>query len=400
MTASFEPTTNDTGPPLPNPTPVVLVIRFSAICSRTTEAGPRPNSSHPPVSSSSSERAKGMTAGEGARADAVGVRDAGAAAGLPRWVTSAITRAAAAAGTSHNHRRGARRDGRPPRTSSGPAWNRSPSARCPASSRSTPTILAHTLNRRARRVLPGIGKSTTYGLAMRQLRFVGPGDDSEHVVVETVDGDEQFVLKIGDALRMAIRPEDSAVTVSTRVAPEPTSSIRPREIQMRVRGGEAPHTVASEAGISIDRVLLFAGPVLEERTRMAGEARRARARRSTPDGQLVNFGEAGDERFTTHGIDPMAVRWDSHRRDDGQWVVSAGWRGGESERVAEWAFSLSARAVTPLDETAADLLSDRPIRPVVSIVPDASASAEEQKAARARIPSWDDILLGVRRKRD
>jgi hypothetical protein len=25
---------------------------------------------------------------------------------------------------------------------------------------------------------------------------------------------------------------------------------------------------------------------------------------------------------------------------------------------------------------------------------------EEQKAARARIPSWDDILLGVRRKRD
>ncbi len=300
---------------------------------------------------------------------------------------------------------------------------------------------------------------------MRQLRFVGPGDDSEHVVVETVDGDEQFVLKIGDALRMAIRPDDSAVTASTRIAPEPTSSIRPREIQMRVRGGEAPHTVASEAGISIDRVLLFAGPVLEERTRMAGEARRARARRSTPDGQLVNFGEAVDERFTTHGIDPAGVAWDSYRREDGQWVVSAGWRGGESERVAEWAFSLSARAVTPLDETAADLLSDRPIRPVVSIVPDASASAdaptgplprtidldrpaagdeelfdqaahhepplplqlvepvaarsgkprgdsasrrveahedetEEQKAARARIPSWDDILLGVRRKRD
>ncbi len=300
---------------------------------------------------------------------------------------------------------------------------------------------------------------------MRQLRFVGPGDDSEHVVVETVDGDEQFVLKIDDVLRLAIRPEDPAVTVSTRVAPEPSSSIRPREIQMRVRGGEAPHTVASEAGISIDRVLLFAGPVLEERTRMAGEARRARARRSTPDGQLVNFGEAVDERFTSHGIDPAGVAWDSYRREDGQWVVSAGWRGGESERVAEWAFSLTARAVTPLDETAADLLSDRPIRPVVSIVPDAPASAdaptgplprtidldrpaagdeelfdqaahhepplplqlvepvaarsgkprgdsasrrvathedetEEQKAARARIPSWDDILLGVRRKRD
>ncbi len=318
--------------------------------------------------------------------------------------------------------------------------------------------------------------STPYGLPMRQLRFVGPGDDSGHIVVETLDGDEQFSMRIDDSLRACIRPDEASV--STRVAPEPSSSIRPREIQVRVRSGETPKALADEAGISIDRVLLFAGPVLEERSRMAGEARRARARRSTPDGQLVNFGEAVDERFTAHGIDPAGVTWDSHRREDGQWIVSAGWRGGDTDRMAEWAFSLSSRAVTPLDETAADLLSDRPIRPVVSIVPDLPAAApaasdaltgplprtierpaagdeelydqaaedhetpslplqlvdqqggvtpsatgapaasrarneiprrrvephsdetEEQKAARARIPSWDDILLGVRRKRD
>jgi hypothetical protein len=65
---------------------------------------------------------------------------------------------------------------------------------------------------------------------MRQLRFVGPGDDSEHVVVETVEGDEQFSLLIDEPLRLAIRPDDAPVSVSTRVAPEPTSSIRPREI--------------------------------------------------------------------------------------------------------------------------------------------------------------------------
>lgn len=318
--------------------------------------------------------------------------------------------------------------------------------------------------------------STPYGLAMRKLRFVGPGDGSGHFVVESLDGDEQFSVLVDDRLRACLRTDEPPV--STRVAPEPTSSIRPREIQMRVRSGEAPHAVAEDAGISIDRVLLFAGPVLEERSRMSGEARRARARRSTPDGQLVNFGEAVDERFTAHGIDPAGVTWDSHRREDGQWVVSAGWRGGDTDRMAEWAFSLASRAVTPLDETAADLLSDRPIRPVVSIVPDLPAGAspaapdaltgplprsversdhpsvadrpaagdeqlfdqaaddhatpplplqlveqqaaqngrartevrrridphddetEEQKAARARIPSWDDILLGVRRKRD
>ncbi|HEY3631366.1 MAG TPA: septation protein SepH [Jatrophihabitantaceae bacterium] len=302
---------------------------------------------------------------------------------------------------------------------------------------------------------------------MRELRFVsgagGPGGPAgnQHIVVETADGAEQFTLRIDDLYRhLPPQPAPSAEAV----APSP---IPPREIQMRVRAGEAPHELAEESGVSIDRVLMFAGPVLDERSRMADEARRARARRSTPDGQLVNFGEAVDERFAAHGIDPMAVRWDSHRRDDGQWIVSAGWRGGESERTAEWSFSLAARAVTPMDETASDLLSDRPIRPVVAAVPDlplASTSTadaptgplpmmtsqppmanhpstskasnqpfvadrpaagdedrftpptvseeapplplrvvdetEEQKAARARIPSWDDILLGVRRKRD
>jgi hypothetical protein len=279
--------------------------------------------------------------------------------------------------------------------------------------------------------------STPYRRAMRELRLVGGGADSEHVVVETIDGTEQFALRVED-LRRHLAEQAPA-------PPEPPT-IPPREIQKRVRAGEAPSVLADEAGTSIDRVLLFAAPVLDERARMAGEARRARARRSTPEGQLVNFGEAVDERFAARGIDPAAVRWDSHRRDDGQWIVSAGWRGGESERTAEWSFSLASRSLTPMDETASDLLSDRPIRPVVSVVPDlpkprtskpdartaplpltvdrpaagdeelfdtpppasgdtsmplhAVEETEEQKAARARIPSWDDILLGVRRKRD
>jgi hypothetical protein len=31
---------------------------------------------------------------------------------------------------------------------------------------------------------------------------------------------------------------------------------------------------------------------------------------------------------------------------------------------------------------------------------DAADESDDDKAARAAIPSWDDILLGVRRKRD
>jgi Protein of unknown function (DUF3071) len=107
--------------------------------------------------------------------------------------------------------------------------------------------------------------------------------------------------------------------------------------------------------------------VIEERSRIAHEARRAKARRSTTEGQTVVFGEAVDDRFNAHGIDPGAVRWDAYRRHDGQWVVTASWLGGDTEQVAEWVFHLTARNVTPVDDSAADLLSDRPIRAITPV---------------------------------
>jgi hypothetical protein len=337
---------------------------------------------------------------------------------------------------------------------------------------------------------------------MRQLRFVGPGKDRDHVVLATVEADEQFVLYIDVAMRDAVR---SDLPRLHHAAPEGPAAISPREIQMRVRGGASPQDLADANEMSIERVLRFAGAVLEERSRVAQEARRARARLSTSEGQTVVFGDAVDMRFAAHGIEPSAVAWDSHRREDGQWIVSARWVGGDAERVADWAFNLAGRSVTPMDDTAADLLSDRPIRPLAQLVPeperpslaaapplvagvvafpvmdtraDAAPAAaredvfdqdaldedprrvgdapndadyhapplplrlaeapptpaeslaehpteqlpertappapklknlgiahrddetEEERAARARIPSWDDILMGVRRKND
>jgi hypothetical protein len=334
---------------------------------------------------------------------------------------------------------------------------------------------------------------------MRALRFVGPGDDADHVVIETVDGAERFVLSLDAALRDLLRPDPPG---QHSPVSEAEAAIGPREIQMRVRAGASAQDLAENHDMTIESVLRFAAPVIAERIRIADEARRAKARRSTTEGQTVVFGDAVDERFTAHGIDPSGVTWNAYRRDDGQWIVTAGWVGGDAERLAEWVFNLATRNVTPLDETAADLLSDRPIRPVlipvdgpvrpslvsapplmrgvVSFPPMADADtrplptaaqldevydqdaldadarradldadvdapllplrlaeasetaaaepqadaepakprttrlpkvtnlgvtnreteSDEEKAARARIPSWDDILLGVRRKGD
>lgn len=313
--------------------------------------------------------------------------------------------------------------------------------------------------------------------SMRSLHYVGPGEESNRVVVETADGTERFEIVIDDNLRSAVRAD---LPRFSSLRADPTNELGPREIQMRVRAGQSPEEIAEESGMDIARVLTFARPVIDERVRITTEARRAHARRNTADGELVEFGESVDARFAAHGLDPTAVAWDAYRREDGQWVISATWLGGDVNRTAHWALSLAARSISPLDETAADLLSDRPIRPIIiepthewagspdsltgpvptedqfppatganiwnapyvenadaafdtsgigsvtplppstfgqpsllpgyeeSILPLSGDSehdltpeeSEEQKAARARIPSWDDILLGVRRKRD
>jgi hypothetical protein len=336
---------------------------------------------------------------------------------------------------------------------------------------------------------------------MRWVHFVSLAEDGGSAVVQTEDGQERFALALDAGLRGAVQswtppvppasflpgpaappPQDEPAPAPALVAADP---IGPREIQVRVRAGESPEQVAAACGMPLERVMRFAAPVVEERHRIAGEARRARARRSGSDAdenRFVVFGEAVDDRFGAHGIAADSVAWDARRREDGEWIVIASWLGGLDSHSAEWLFSRSSRSVTPLDDTATDLLSDKPIRPVAppppvrpSLVaapplvpgvvafppmPDAHTApvpvidevfdqeappeeprtvpplvpagmpldydapplplgitepaprpgglrnlgvsrrdeSEEERAARARIPSWDDILLGIRRK--
>jgi hypothetical protein len=332
---------------------------------------------------------------------------------------------------------------------------------------------------------------------MRQLSFVRALDDGNLLILESADPVEQFVIA---AAEVPVAPPAPAPTAAPAPATSPTSAapaataaepvIAPREIQMRVRAGESPAQVAESIGSSLDKVLRFAEPVMDERRRIAGEARRSRARRTNREGAdsaVVQFGEAVDQRFGAHGISAADVSWDARRRDDGEWLVTARWTGGAGEHGAEWLFHRGTRTVTPVDDTAADLLSDRPIRPVLPpeperpalaaapplvpgivafppmpdahtgpipkvddvfdqeappegprevppLVPAASAlnfdepplplgitaptphpsafdrlanrhaakrdESDDERAARARVPSWDDILLGVRRKPD
>ena len=69
---------------------------------------------------------------------------------------------------------------------------------------------------------------------MRVLRYVGPGDDDRHLLVEAVEGNEQFILHITDEMRQAART-DLPRLGNGRILRE--STVTPREIQVRVRAG-------------------------------------------------------------------------------------------------------------------------------------------------------------------
>ena len=57
------------------------------------------------------------------------------------------------------------------------------------------------------------------------------------------------------------------------------STLRPKDIQARIRSGETPEAVAQVAGTSVDKVMPYATPVLAERAHVAQRAQRASIRR-------------------------------------------------------------------------------------------------------------------------
>jgi hypothetical protein len=114
---------------------------------------------------------------------------------------------------------------------------------------------------------------------MRELRFVMLTEDGEQLVVEDTECDVRFAVRLDDALRDAVHAEPprrpaaaGPGLASERTLAEP--AISPREIQVRVRAGEAPQVLAEAYAMPLERVMRFAGAVMDERIRIADEARR------------------------------------------------------------------------------------------------------------------------------
>lgn len=188
---------------------------------------------------------------------------------------------------------------------------------------------------------------------MPELRVVAVSNDGTRLVLKAADSTE-YTLPIDERLRAAVRGDRPRLG---QIEIEVESHLRPRDIQARIRAGASAEEVAQMAGIPVDRVRRFEGPVLAERAFMAERARKTPVRRPGENAG-PQLGEAVQERLMMRGVEKDTVQWDSWRRDDGTWEVLLVYRVAGEPHAASWTYDPPRRLVAAMDDEARSLIGE------------------------------------------
>ncbi|WP_405868675.1 MULTISPECIES: septation protein SepH [unclassified Streptomyces] len=188
---------------------------------------------------------------------------------------------------------------------------------------------------------------------MPELRVVAVSNDGTRLVLKAADSTE-YTLPIDERLRAAVRGDRPRLG---QIEIEVESHLRPRDIQARIRAGASAEEVAQLAGIPVDRVRRFEGPVLAERAFMAERARKTPVRRPGENAG-PQLGETVQERLLLRGAEKDTVQWDSWRRDDGTWEVLLVYRVAGEPHSASWTYDPPRRLVQAVDEEARSLIGE------------------------------------------
>lgn len=241
---------------------------------------------------------------------------------------------------------------------------------------------------------------------MRELKLVN--DDSTPTSLVFIDeSGAQYFLSVDEDLRAALRPEspaagsapvtivdevsptaqepqaahetpvevDEARAVPQRSLPQPDPlysaplSLRPREIQTRIRAGASAEQLAEEMGVAVSRVEVYAHPVLLERSQIAQLARQAHPVREDGPAKLT-LAEVLAAAFGARGHSLSDATWDAFREPEGEWIISVRWQAGLSENEAQWVFhrhGATSSTAEPRNAVAADLTDPDFVQPVRSL---------------------------------
>ncbi|MFD0361558.1 septation protein SepH [Nocardia sp. GCM10030253] len=205
---------------------------------------------------------------------------------------------------------------------------------------------------------------------MRELRVIGVTPDSTHIVCIDTETGTKYRLPADDKLRAAARGD---LARFGQIEIEMEATMRPRDIQARIRAGASVEQVTEESGMPASRVERFAYPVLLERARAAELAQKAHPVRG--DGPAVEtLIDIVTAAFTERGHNIEGAEWDAWKDEKGFWVAQLQWQNGRSDITAHWRYQPDAHggSVSPLDDPASDLIDPdfgRALRGLATILP-------------------------------
>ena len=220
---------------------------------------------------------------------------------------------------------------------------------------------------------------------MVHLTLAGLSEDGTRLLLVSDTG-EQFTLAVDHRLRAALRGEHARLG-QLEITME--STLRPRDIQNRIRAGETPEAVAQAAQTTVDRIMPFANPVLAERAHVAQRAQRASVRRRSGDERARTLGEAVTAHLRAQDTPADSVAWDAWRREDGRWMLQASFSAGSRTGRGTFVFDAPGNYVTTEDADARWLIGDGGGTP--------SPARDDLKQARQRRLSAvheDELPLG------
>ncbi|MGN6160496.1 MAG: septation protein SepH [Marmoricola sp.] len=219
---------------------------------------------------------------------------------------------------------------------------------------------------------------------MTDLTPVGLSEDGTSLILVSHRGVEFSVL-VDHRLRAALRGDNTRLG---QLEKSMDSTLRPRDIQTRIRAGASVEEVAAAAGTTVEKLLVFAGPVIAEREHIAALAQKASLRRRTSDRATAarTLDEAAAVRLRAVNVIPEDVAWDSWRREDGRWTVVAEYPHAGTVARAVFTYDAPGRYVTAENEEA-QLLTGELTEPA-EVAPAAPAPADEDTApVLASVPS-------------
>ena len=272
---------------------------------------------------------------------------------------------------------------------------------------------------------------------MSELRLSGKNNEGTHLTLVDNDGAE-YLVRISDTLRATVN--------QPRLASVPAQgedvTISVKEIQRRLRAGDAPEVIAREGNTTVDKVARFSGPILQEREYILSQARSAGLRKDATRLD-ISFLDAVIGKLVPRGVDADDLSWNTWRLPDTTWHIELHFPNRDGNGIASWNFDTSRRTINPTDDNGAWLIGEEaPARviepgfinsepthpsrietPAPVDLPGASslfspvvveeekpetprlvairdtptaADAEDGVVARAKIPSWDEIMFGAK----